>query len=45
MAVLLGGVKKYKECLKKEFHKLKPKRKYSPKQKVAIALNECRPML
>lgn len=45
MAVLLGGVKKYKECLKKEFHKLKPKRKYSLKQKVAIALNECRPML
>lgn len=42
MAVLLGSVKKYRKCLKTEFHKLKRKRKYSQPQKVAIALNTCK---
>lgn len=45
MAVLLGGVKSYKDCLKKEFHKLKKKRSMAQKQKVAVALNVCKPKL
>jgi hypothetical protein len=45
MAVLLGGVKSYRDCLKHEFHKLKYKKAMPQKQKVAVALNVCSPKL
>ena len=45
MAVLLGGVKSYRDCLKHEFHKLKSKKAMPQKQKVAVALNVCSPKL
>lgn len=45
MAVLLGGVKSYRDCLKNEFNKLKKKKDMAQKQKVAVALNVCSPKL
>ena len=41
----INGVNAYRNCLKKEFHKLKKKRSMAQKQKVAVALNVCKPKL